>query len=158
MEGRDGRFSSAAVPGVTAARAGATGGIMRASARYGESGTMPRFVILEHDHPVLHWDLMLESGAVLRTWRLAAPPCADEAIAATATFDHRPVYLDHEGPVRGGRGQVVRRESGMFAWQTQAVDRVVIRLDGAQLRGILRLEQMEGDSWRGEFIADSIGS
>jgi hypothetical protein len=119
---------------------------------------MPRFVILEHDHPVLHWDLMLESGAVLRTWRLAAPLRAGETIAATATFDHRPVYLDYEGPVRGDRGRVIRRESGTFAWQTQAVDRVAVRLDGAQLRGILLLEQVEGDSWSGEFIADSIGS
>ncbi|HEY7425862.1 MAG TPA: DNA polymerase ligase N-terminal domain-containing protein [Gemmataceae bacterium] len=119
---------------------------------------MPRFVILEHDHPGLHWDLMLESGAVLRTWRLAAPPRAGEIIAATATFDHRPVYLDYEGPVRSDRGRVIRRERGTFAWQTQEVDRVVVRLDGVQLRGILQLEQVEGDSWRGEFIADSIGS
>jgi len=119
---------------------------------------MPRFVILEHDHPVLHWDLMLESGAVLRTWRLAAPPRAGEVITATATFDHRTIYLDYEGPVSSDRGRVIRREFGMFAWQTQAVDRVVIRLDGAQLRGILRLEQAEGDSWYGDFISDSIGS
>ena len=27
---------------------------------------MPRYVILEHDHPVLHWDLMLEAGGVLQ--------------------------------------------------------------------------------------------
>ena len=26
---------------------------------------MPRFVILEHDHPEVHWDLMLEAGASL---------------------------------------------------------------------------------------------
>src|SRR5205807_395991 len=43
---------------------------------------MPRFVILEHDHPELHWDLMLEAGPVLRTWRLAAPPQPGRAVAA----------------------------------------------------------------------------
>src|SRR5206468_490246 len=59
---------------------------------------MPRFVILEHDHPTRHWDLMLEARGVLRTWRLSAPPKAGVAIAATASFDHRAIYLDYEGP------------------------------------------------------------
>ena len=35
---------------------------------------MPRFVILEHDYPELHWDLMLETAGALRTWRLLRPP------------------------------------------------------------------------------------
>ena len=44
---------------------------------------MPRFVILEHDHPQLHWDFMLEVGEVLWTWRLAtAPRGGPETIAA----------------------------------------------------------------------------
>jgi hypothetical protein len=69
---------------------------------------MPRFVILEHDHPELHWDFMLEAGAVLRTWRLAAPPALGQVVAAAASFDHRLLYLDYEGPVSGGRGTVRR--------------------------------------------------
>ena len=64
---------------------------------------MPRFVILEHDHPVLHWDLMLEAGDVLQTWRLANPPTPGCAIDATALPDHRLTYLDYEGPVSGNR-------------------------------------------------------
>ena len=28
---------------------------------------MPRFVILEHDYPQRHWDLMLEGDGVLAT-------------------------------------------------------------------------------------------
>src|SRR6185437_4307487 len=67
--------------------------------RSGVSRTMSRFVLLEHDHPELHWDLMLESGAVLRTWRLTAPPCGGEVITAMASFDHRALYLDYEGPI-----------------------------------------------------------
>ena len=27
---------------------------------------MPRYVVLEHDFPTLHWDLMLEFGSVLQ--------------------------------------------------------------------------------------------
>jgi DNA polymerase ligase (LigD)-like protein len=113
---------------------------------------MPRFVLLEHDHPLLHWDLMLECGAVLRTWRLAAPPRPGQRIAATATFDHRLVYLDYEGPISGNRGRVIRRESGTFTWRVREPTRITVHLDGGQLRGLLRLEQIAGDSWSGEFI------
>ena len=35
---------------------------------------MPQFVLLEHDHPELHWDFMLESGDALLTWRLDRIP------------------------------------------------------------------------------------
>jgi hypothetical protein len=100
---------------------------------------MPRFVILEHDHPELHWDLMLEAGGVLRTWRLAQPPTAGAAIKAVALGDHRLHYLDYEGPVSGGRGTVTRwdrgtyeEEGGVFEWR------------GARVRGRARLD---GDYW-----------
>ena len=55
---------------------------------------MPRFVILEHDHPVLHWDLMLEADGVLQTWRLAQPPALACVIDASAIDDHRLFYLE----------------------------------------------------------------
>ncbi len=54
---------------------------------------MPRFVILEHDHPRLHWDLLLEDGDHLRGWRLAEPPRTGGTIAAEAMPDHRVFYL-----------------------------------------------------------------
>ena len=69
---------------------------------------MPRFVILEHDHPILHWDFMLESGEVLRTWRLAAPPRPGADFSAAPSFDHRRVYLDYEGPISGATLQIDR--------------------------------------------------
>lgn len=119
---------------------------------------MPRFVILEHDHPLLHWDLMLESGTVLRTWRLAAPPCRGQAVAAVAVFDHRLLYLDYEGPVHGGRGRVVRWEHGTFTGQVGDKERIVVPLTGQRLRGVLRLEHAEGDAWRCEFHTEEIRS
>ncbi|MCS7047501.1 MAG: hypothetical protein NZO58_14185, partial [Gemmataceae bacterium] len=75
---------------------------------------MPRYVILEHDHPALHWDFMLERGDVLRTWRLPAPPSIGK-IAAQALADHRRAYLDYEGPVSGNRGTVRRWDAGTYA-------------------------------------------
>jgi hypothetical protein len=71
-----------------------------------------RFVILMHDHPFVHWDLMLEADGVLRTWRLLAAPAADRIIGAEALPDHRLHYLEYEGPVSGGRGKVIRWDGG----------------------------------------------
>jgi DNA polymerase ligase (LigD)-like protein len=115
---------------------------------------MPRFVILEHDHPHLHWDLMLESGAVLRTWRLTEPPQVDRAVDGLRVFDHRLMYLDYEGPVSGDRGRVVRWDGGTFDWQVQEEGRVTVRVFGERLRGVLRLDQVESDTWRGVFLSD----
>jgi hypothetical protein len=71
---------------------------------------MPQFVLLAHDWPTPHLDLMLSAGGVLKTWRLAAWPGAAEPIA-----DHRLHYLDYEGPVSGGRGTVRRVLAGEYA-------------------------------------------
>jgi hypothetical protein len=75
---------------------------------------MPRFVILEHDYPSLHWDLMLEAGEILRTWRLQEVPEPGKRIAAEASFDHRKVYLNYEGPISGNRGTVRRWDEGEY--------------------------------------------
>lgn len=115
---------------------------------------MPRFVVLEHDHPQRHWDLMLETGESLRTWRLPLPPSSG-VMVATASFDHRLMYLDYEGPISGGRGCVVRWDRGSFDWQIQSPDRIVIHLHGERLRGVLQLERGGGDDWRGELRVDA---
>lgn len=76
---------------------------------------MGRFVVLEHDSPRgRHWDLMLENGQVLATWALAEPPDAGHAIAAQPLPDHRPAYLDYEGPISGNRGHVTRWDRGEY--------------------------------------------
>src|SRR5713226_7275015 len=108
---------------------------------------MPRFVILQHDHPELHWDLMLQAGEILRSWRLAqAPGIPGEAIVATAIGNHRPMYLDYEGPVSGGRGQVVRWDSGIYGEETPgsvcSEERVVVRLQGKRLHGTAVLDRV----------------
>src|SRR3954469_3196252 len=108
---------------------------------------MPRFVVLEHDHPALHWDLMLEAGPVLRTWRLSAPPAPERPVEAAASFDHRPAYLDYEGPVSGGRGKVLRWDGGEYELIDNTADRLVVRLSGARLRGRWRLDRLPGDTW-----------
>jgi DNA polymerase Ligase (LigD) len=100
---------------------------------------MPRYVILEHDHPALHWDFMLEAGAVLRTWRLAGPPQPGQLIPSSPSFDHRLAYLDYEGPVSGNRGRVVQWDQGVFQEITAGLDQVKVELQGRRLRGIVTL-------------------
>jgi DNA polymerase Ligase (LigD) len=118
---------------------------------------MPRFAVLEHDHPTLHWDFLLEHGGVLLTWRLSAPPTPDGAVDAEEAFDHRLVYLDYEGPVSAGRGSVTRWDGGTFDWQVREEDRIAVRLAGGRLRGVFRLERREGGAWFGRFTADPDG-
>jgi hypothetical protein len=109
---------------------------------------MPRFVILEHDHPRLHWDLMLEHGDVLRTWRLAESPRADGAdVPAEPSFDHRPLYLDYEGPVSGDRGTVRRWDHGTYTVVEDNGDSLTIQFVGERLRGLLVLRRTGEGAW-----------
>ena len=108
---------------------------------------MPRFAILEHDYPILHWDLLLESGPALRTWRVSAPPELGKQIEATPSFDHRLVYLDYEGPISGGRGRVKRWDAGTFTWEEVRPERVAVRLEGRRLAGLAVLERNDLSAW-----------
>lgn len=107
---------------------------------------MPRYVILEHDYPQLHWDLMLESGMVLITWRLCRPPSPGVAIRATEIEHHRLFYLDYEGPISADRGKVTRWDAGVFEWLLRDSFDLTIRLDGERCRGIARLDSIR-EEW-----------
>ena len=96
---------------------------------------MPRYVLLEHDHPVLHWDFMLERGDVLRTWRLDAIPDASAAIGARSLPDHRLAYLDYEGPVSGDRGSVCRVDRGTYDVVREQHDLLEVDVQGGRLQG-----------------------
>jgi hypothetical protein len=108
---------------------------------------MPRYVVLEHDHPVLHWDFMLEAGDVLSTWRLATPPQPGDAVAAEPLGDHRRMYLDYEGPVSGDRGTVTEWDAGTFTWEPTAQG-IAVRLEGRRLRGRASIEPDGKGGWR----------
>lgn len=81
-----------------------------------------RFTILEHDHPFLHWDLLMQQGEVLATWRLLQLPETKQWLAAEKLPNHRMLYLDYEGPVSGDRGHVVRFCTGRYRQITDGVD------------------------------------
>ena len=111
---------------------------------------MPRFVLLAHDFPTPHWDLMLESDGVLRTWRLHSIPESGKPVPAEAIGNHRLAYLDYEGPVSGNRGSVARVDGGELEWHICKSDHAVAILYGARLSGRIQLVTV-GDRWVCKF-------
>ncbi|MFL5338878.1 MAG: DNA polymerase ligase N-terminal domain-containing protein [Gemmataceae bacterium] len=108
---------------------------------------MPRYVILTHDHPHLHWDFMIEVGPVLRTWRLDRPPEPDVEIRAEPLGDHRLTYLNYEGPLSGDRGRVTRWDAGSYEFSDCGPTELVMKLAGGRLCGTARLTETNA-GWR----------
>jgi hypothetical protein len=95
---------------------------------------MPRFVVLEHDHPTLHWDLMLDIGESLRSWRLGALPQAGITTTCASTPDHRLSYLEYEGPVSRNRGAVKRVLAGDYSIVEETAEQLIAELVAVETR------------------------
>lgn len=108
-----------------------------------------RFVILHHRHADgEHWDLMVEQGDVLLTWRLGREPVGRSSlpIPAKRIADHRKAYLDYEGPVSGDRGYVRRVDAGTVEFQESTSDCFILSMAGTRLSGRFTL-LVSGDDW-----------
>jgi hypothetical protein len=97
----------------------------------------------------VHWDLMIERGATLMTFRLPEPPenALDHAVRALRIFDHAPRFLTYEGPVQKGTGRVRIVERGTFRLRDETDDVITLDLQGATLHGSFTLTRIEGASW-----------
>jgi hypothetical protein len=129
---------------------------------------MARFVLLYHDCPPnserkSHWDFMLESGDVLRTWALERLPrdwqtarsrtsavhpncpllAADNAVTATQLTDHRRDYLELQGPLSGNRGTVVRVAAGTYRSEHVSPGDSRIVLTSEELASSVQLSRSE---------------
>jgi|GEM_PF-1227175 len=111
-----------------------------------------RFTVLRHELPLLagrecHWDLLLEpsdtapdgarrsshstpfdSDAELLTFEAPLPPdeWVNNKFGVTRLPDHRPLYLNYEGPISGDRGNVIRVQSGQIQWKVLEADLLVL--------------------------------
>ena len=116
-----------------------------------------------------HWDLMiaLESPAanadpglrLLATWELLQLPTNHPQQTVRRLQDHRLAYLDYEGPLSNGRGQVTRWDCGMANVVVQdGVDgcRWEVDLQGKALQGSLTIWQPADaepvDLWELDFV------
>src|SRR5262245_27935210 len=114
---------------------------------------MSHFSILSHDYPTPHWDLFLEAGDVLCSWRLLAPLAAGVVVPAQPTGDHRLLYLNYEGPLTGDRESVTRVDGGTFIWETDSLEHVVVRIVGTRFAGRLILVS-KPDGWTCRFLPE----
>ena len=104
-----------------------------------------RFVILKHDHPFLHWDLLLEEESSARTWRLLRKPCLLEPIPAEPLPPHRLMYLDYEGPVSGNRGSVERVLKGTYAEELSNGEIRRLRLSECSFASMATVQTLSDD-------------
>ena len=112
---------------------------------------MPRFALLIHDSPGgRHYDFFLENGDRLKTWSLPRLPEAEVEIPCTALVDHRPIYLDYEGPISGNRGTVARWDQGTYAVELWSDDEILVALTGEKFTGRVELRRQAGlpEQWR----------
>ncbi len=106
---------------------------------------MPRFAILEHDWPTRHWDLLLEHGTNLKSWRLLKAPHPGQFVYAEPIADHRLLYLDYEGEVSGDRGTVTQWDTGVY--EGEIGETWAVQWVGKRSQGIARLMQTDDGSY-----------
>jgi bifunctional non-homologous end joining protein LigD len=98
-----------------------------------------RFVVQRHERqgsPV-HWDLMLEAGEVLETFRIGRPieEWGTELIDAVKIFDHPLKFLTYEGLVNKGKGNVTIAETGTYHLVTRDENKLTLEFSGKILKG-----------------------
>ncbi|MCS7159009.1 MAG: DNA polymerase ligase N-terminal domain-containing protein [Gemmatales bacterium] len=117
--------------------------------RHQEQHQPKRFVLLHHDWPYPHYDLMLEWQGVLKTWRTPEIPKPGRILTIEAIGDHRLAYLDYEGPVSGNRGTVRRVDNGTYCGDLSALPQCVsIFFRGNLLHGRYELRPNQPPYWQ----------
>ena len=115
------------------------------------TGKKPRrYVIQRHERQgePTHWDLMLESGDILETYRVNKPPeeWREGPIEAVKIFVHPLKYLTYEGPVNKGKGSVKIADSGTYEATEETKGTKRIRFEGRILKGEITLLQRKGNA------------
>lgn len=107
---------------------------------------MLRFVLLEHHWNGLHWDLMIERepGGRLRTWAIDAEVVPGVELPARVLLDHRRHYLDYEGPISDGRGDVRRLDEGTCEIHAESDEGLLFHFAGRYLTGPASLRVTSG--------------
>lgn len=110
-----------------------------------DAGVQRRFVVQHHVIGAdAHYDLMIEEGNALATWRLptALAQIGDMPTPAERIAQHRRVYLDYEGPVSGDRGSVSIHERGVCRLLVGREDRWEIEFEGDRTRARVILQRL----------------
>lgn len=103
-----------------------------------------RFVVLRHEQDGHHhFDLMIDTGPALATWKMPEPPETTRAVPQDCLRlpDHRRRYLDYQGPLSENRGEVTRHDDGHCIVHACSPVCWEITFYGRELRGRVRLER-----------------
>ncbi len=117
-----------------------------------------KFVIQRHVRGNdIHWDLMLEAGDVLETYRLAVPPekITAESVEAIKIFDHPLKFLTYEGSVNKGKGTVKIADAGKYQILSKTDNGVDLQFDGKILKGKFTLNHIEENRWELAMVSGS---
>ena len=115
--------------------------------------TNNRYVILSHNHPIQHFDFMLEKEGILKTWRLNLLP-SNAPFIAEKIHDHRLIYLEYEGPISNDRGFVTRIDKGNYEIIADtSTEFIIIKLWGGKYVGQINLDSIGSDTFLGTFLA-----
>jgi len=110
-----------------------------------------RFVIQRHEREgqAVHWDLMLEAGGVLQTYRITVPPeeWASKPAEAQRIFDHSLNFLSYEGSVNKGKGRVAIADAGTYRALTQNEKQQKLEFAGRILKGEFELTRIGEARW-----------
>ena len=110
-----------------------------------------KYVIQRHEkqNEPTHWDLMLENGTVLETYRVSLPPedWGAKPVEAVRIFDHPLKFLNYEGSVNKGKGTVEIADCGTYRLIEKNETQQQISFVGNLLRGEFQLCLIEGDRW-----------
>jgi len=97
---------------------------------------MPRFTISHHSGAPEgkdHFDLFLERGGTLKSWRLRDTEFAETSPASEAP-DHDLKYLTYEGKLSGNKGTVAIVDSGAWIEDSWSPQGIQAALSGKRMR------------------------
>ena len=109
-----------------------------------------KFVIQKHAKDNnLHWDLMLEAGNVLETYRLVLPPekLTHHSSPAARIFDHPLKFLTYEGSVNKGKGTVEIAETGTYQLICESNHEKEFQFEGKIIKGKFSLIHIKDNNW-----------
>ncbi|MBI0582897.1 MAG: 3'-phosphoesterase [Methanomassiliicoccus sp.] len=109
----------------------------------------PFFVVQDHRASSHHHDFRLMLDGTLKSW--AVPKMVPEELKvkrlAVQTEDHPVSYGSFEGSIPEGEygaGEVKIFDRGSFELLERTADKIVVRLDGARLKGTYALVKFKG--------------
>ncbi|QDT13740.1 hypothetical protein [Planctomycetes bacterium K23_9] len=127
---------------------------------------VPRFIVLKHEtgstskqeplaHGPVHFDWMFQVGDSLRTWstQIVCDLDRELELEAIALPDHRIAYLEIQGDIGGGRGNVTQIAAGGLRNSTATDEHYRADLDWKSTAGSftvrrVSVQRIAVDSWR----------